>query len=129
MLLLNAGWRKSTALLANALSSLTAVLGGILGYFFLNASQSAIPYVVTLAAASFIYISVADLLPMLHRSLTQKFAHQAAWLLCGIAIFPVLRMLCTIIEIYGQFGRVVSDFILINYVYIGYRPNYPLQST
>lgn len=87
-ILLNAGWRKSTALLANALSSLTAVLGGILGYFFLNASQSAIPYVLTLAAASFIYISVADLLPILHRSLTQKFAHQAAWLLCGIAIIP-----------------------------------------
>ena len=42
----------------------------------------------TLAAASFIYIAVADLLPILLRQLEGRFARQAAWLLAGIAIIP-----------------------------------------
>lgn len=90
VILLNAGWKKPQALLANVLSSLTAMLGGVLGYFFLESAQAVVPYVLTLAAASFIYISVADLLPILHRQLTGRFAHQAAWLLGGVAIVPGL---------------------------------------
>lgn len=88
VILLSAGWSRPQALLANALSSLTAVLGGVLGYFFLQAAQFAIPYALTLAAASFIYIAVADLLPILHRQLEGRFACQAAWLLGGIAVIP-----------------------------------------
>ena len=88
VILLCAGWSRRHALLANALGSLTAVVGGIVGYFFLQAGSVAVPYVLTLAAASFIYIAVADLLPILHRQLEGRFARQAAWLLAGIAIIP-----------------------------------------
>lgn len=67
MVLLDSGYGKRQALYFNLLSSLTSVVGGVLGYFVLNRVEGAIPYVLALAAASFIYIAVADLVPALHR--------------------------------------------------------------
>lgn len=88
VLLLNAGWSKRLALLANAASSLTSLLGGLLGYYFMHDAMGIQPYVLTLAAASFIYIAVADLLPLLHRQANRHFAAQAGWIAAGIAIVP-----------------------------------------
>jgi zinc and cadmium transporter len=76
-LLLNAGWQKRRALLANGASSLTSLLGGILGYFFLEEIQSIQPYVLAFAAASFLYIAIADLLPALHGHVQTSPGHQA----------------------------------------------------
>lgn len=88
VLLLNAGWSKRLALLANAASSLTSLLGGLLGYYFMHDAMGVQPYVLTLAAASFIYIAVADLLPLLHRQANRHFAGQAGWIAAGVAIVP-----------------------------------------
>ena len=65
--LLDAGlsWRR--ALFWNVAFSLAAVGGGVLGYFALSVAQPVIPYVIALAAASFIYIAIADLIPGLHQ--------------------------------------------------------------
>jgi zinc and cadmium transporter len=93
ILLLNAGYTRSRALLFNGLASLAAVLGGLVGYFALSAGQGLQPYVLILAAASFIYIALADLVPDLHR---QSRRAKAGWLkqsmlmLTGIAIIAVL---------------------------------------
>jgi zinc and cadmium transporter len=43
------------------------VIGGIAAYFFLGHSLQVLPYALTLAASSFLYIAVADLIPGLHR--------------------------------------------------------------
>lgn len=67
ILLLNAGYSKARAFAYNILSSLAAVVGGCVGYFALDAAKGAIPFVVVLAAASFIYIAVADLIPWMQR--------------------------------------------------------------
>ncbi len=67
MVLLDAGVSKARALALNALSGGAMVLGGLVGYFALDGVQSAVPYVLVVAAASFIYIAVADLVPGLHR--------------------------------------------------------------
>lgn len=67
MVLLESGWSRRAALFWNALASLAAVAGGVLGYFALSAGQAAVPYVLAVSAASFIYIAVADLIPELHR--------------------------------------------------------------
>ena len=89
VLLLNAGWSRRKAFVANALSSLTAVGGGLLGYFALAGAKDLLPYVLTIAAASFIYIAVADLLPMLHRQ-GNSFAVQSALIGLGVMAVPVL---------------------------------------
>lgn len=67
MVLLHSGYSRRRALLLNVLSGLAAVFGGVLGYFILNGAQQAVPYVLTLSAASFIYIAMADLVPELHK--------------------------------------------------------------
>ena len=66
MVLLSAGYSKSRAFMLNLLCSLTAVAGGLLGYFLVQETRALIPYALALAAASFIYIAVADLVPELH---------------------------------------------------------------
>jgi zinc and cadmium transporter len=65
--LLDSGFSKRRALKWNVVFSITAVAGGVLGYFGLSAVHQAIPYVLALSAASFIYIAIADLVPGLHQ--------------------------------------------------------------
>ena len=65
MVLLAAGYSRQRALLLNAVSGSAAVAGGLVGYVVLQGVQGAIPYLLALAAASFIYIAVADLVPAL----------------------------------------------------------------
>ena len=89
ILLLNAGWSRRKAFLANAASSLTSVLGGLLGYFALDGAEHFLPYVLTIAAASFIYIAVADLLPLLHRQ-RSNFALQSALIGLGVMVVPLV---------------------------------------
>jgi zinc and cadmium transporter len=68
IVLLHSGYSRKKALLLNLVSSLTAVVGGVIGYFALESARGAVPYVLVLTAASFIYIAVADLIPDMHRS-------------------------------------------------------------
>lgn len=67
MVLLAAGYSRARALALNVVSSLGSVLGGVLGWFTLQGATGVIPYALALAAASFIYIAVADLVPVLQR--------------------------------------------------------------
>lgn len=69
VVLLNAGFSRGRALLYNALSSLTAVAGGVAGYFVVGPWHDLFPYLLVVAASSFIYVAVADLLPRLQRRL------------------------------------------------------------
>jgi zinc and cadmium transporter len=98
VLLLNAGLSRSRAFLFNGLSSLTSVLGGVMGYFILGTVKTLLPYALTLAAASFIYISVADLMPLLHR---HRERHAMRWqvglLAIGVAAAPLSHLLIDLI--------------------------------
>ena len=67
LILLHSGYSKSRALLLNMLSSAAMVAGGVLAYFMLQTLQHWIPPLLGLAAASMLYVSVADLIPGLHR--------------------------------------------------------------
>ncbi len=65
--LLNGGMSRARALALNLLTSLTSVIGGVAAYFSLSGVQHVLPYALALAASSFLYIAVADLIPGLHR--------------------------------------------------------------
>lgn len=67
MVLLDGGLSKSHALLLNTLSGAAMTLGGVLGWLMLDHAKDVIPYALSLAAASFIYIAVADLVPELQQ--------------------------------------------------------------
>ncbi len=66
-ILLHSGYGRVRALQLNLVASLASVLGGVLGYFTLRTMQSWTPSMLALAAASLLYVSVADLIPGLHR--------------------------------------------------------------
>jgi zinc and cadmium transporter len=67
LILLHSGYSKSQALLLNVLSSAAMVVGGVLAYFTLQTMVQWVPPLLGLAAASMLYVSVADLIPGLHR--------------------------------------------------------------
>jgi len=66
-ILLHSGFTRGRALLYNVISSTTTVVGGVAAYFFLSGAMVVVPYVLAVAASSFIYIAVADLIPGLHK--------------------------------------------------------------
>ena len=85
IVLLNAGFTRARALLFNALSGLASVAGGVLGYLVVEPWRELFPYLLVVAASSFVYISVADLLPQLQRRLRlQETLAQLAWLATGL---------------------------------------------
>jgi zinc and cadmium transporter len=67
VILLHSGYSKLAALALNLLSSFAMLVGAFLAYFTLQAAQEWIGTVLALAAASMIYVAVADLIPGLHR--------------------------------------------------------------
>jgi zinc and cadmium transporter len=67
VILLHSGYSKSQAFMFNALSSAAMVIGGGIGYLALQSVQDWIPSLLGLAAASMLYVSVADLIPGLHK--------------------------------------------------------------
>ena len=67
LILLHSGYSRLKALAFNLLSSLATLIGGLLAYFALSAVQGVVPMFLALAAASMIYVAVADLIPGLHK--------------------------------------------------------------
>lgn len=65
--LLNAGWSRARALWCNFATSLTAVVGGVAAWVSLQPVLGVLPWVLAVAAASLLYVAVADLIPGLHR--------------------------------------------------------------
>jgi zinc and cadmium transporter len=67
LVLLHGGLSRRRALLMNLVTSVAMVIGGTLGALALGRIQAAVPVLLALAAASMIYVAVADLIPGLHR--------------------------------------------------------------
>ncbi|HZF26274.1 MAG TPA: ZIP family metal transporter [Steroidobacteraceae bacterium] len=86
-ILLNGGFSRARALALNLLTSLTSVLGGVIGYFALSHAMGLLPYALAVTAASLLYVAVADLIPGLHRR-TDPLAgvQQVALIAIGIAV-------------------------------------------
>lgn len=92
-ILLHSGFSRMRAFVYNMLASATMVLGGLLAYFFLSTASALVPYVLALAAASFIYIAVADLIPSLHRRVHMRATiAQTLLIVAGIALIFVAEL-------------------------------------
>jgi len=93
-LLLHGGMSRGRALMLNLLTSLTSVVGGVVAYTALGESLQALPYAIALAAASFLYIAVADLIPGLHRRVDPgSGAKQLLFIVVGVAVIYVSHQL------------------------------------
>jgi len=66
-ILVHSGMSRGRALVMNMATGLTSIIGGVAAYFGLQRAIGALPYALALAAAGFLYIAVAGLIPGLHR--------------------------------------------------------------
>lgn len=90
VLLLHSGYSRGRALFFNILSSLTTIIGAIITYYSLQNSLAVVPYFIAIAAASFIYIAVADLIPTLHKRVEFKETiRQIILISLGVAIIAI----------------------------------------
>lgn len=91
-ILLHSGFDRGKALLYNVLASLGTVIGGVLAYFSLGNLHQVLPYFLTLAASSFIYIAVADLIPSLHQKTDSKASlQQIGFILAGVVLIVTMQ--------------------------------------
>ena len=94
LILLHSGYSKFKALAFNLLSSLATLVGAMLAYFALSELTSWIPSLLGLAAASMIYVAVADLIPGLHKRTELKATVQQVLLIVlGIASIALVQAL------------------------------------
>jgi zinc and cadmium transporter len=99
-ILLQSGYSKGKALLYNVLASLTTVVGGVLAYFSLGDLHDSLPYFLALAASSFIYIAVADLIPSLHKKTDMKTSlQQITLILAGVLLICLMHGIAHDIEL------------------------------
>jgi zinc and cadmium transporter len=92
LILLHSGYSRARALAMNLLSSLATVVGGVLGYFALQAVQQFEATLLGFVAASMIYVAVADLIPGLHRRPELRdTAFQALLIALGIGAIAAVR--------------------------------------
>jgi zinc and cadmium transporter len=90
VVLLHSGFSRKKALVFNVLSSLTTIVGALLAYWSLGDMQYLLPYVLAVAASSFIYIAVADLIPGLHkRAEASATVQQIVLIGAGVALIYV----------------------------------------
>ncbi|OUW05308.1 MAG: hypothetical protein CBD16_01155 [Betaproteobacteria bacterium TMED156] len=76
---------KQDALKKVSLAGFFAVFGGIMGFIFLESFDDLLPYFLILAASSFVYVSLADLIPQLQKELSlPETMYQLLWLFSGV---------------------------------------------
>ena len=85
---LHSGYSRRKALFYNLLSSFATLVGGLLAYFALSAVEGVVPVMLSLAAASMIYVAVADLIPGLHKRAELKATLQQV-VLIGLGIASI----------------------------------------
>lgn len=92
-ILLDSGYNRQKALLLNGLSSVATLPGALIAYFWLDATQGAVPYILAISAASFIYIATVDLIPALHRQAAPEASlHQLMLLMAGIFTIALFHL-------------------------------------
>ncbi|MES2501427.1 MAG: ZIP family metal transporter [Pseudomonadota bacterium] len=86
LILLHSGYSKKQAFIFNLVSSLATAVGGFIAYFALSHVQTWVPTILGLAAASMLYVAVADLIPSLHkRTELRATISQLSLIACGVA--------------------------------------------
>ncbi len=90
--LVSGGFKKSQAIFYSFVAQCTCVLGGILGYFFMNRLEVLASLIVPFAAGGFIYIAAADLIPGMHKTEGIEKVSSFAWLCAGLALMMITKI-------------------------------------
>ncbi len=92
--LIHGGWKVSTALFYNFFSALAAVAGALLVLLFLRHLQAVPDWLIALAASSFIYIALSDLIPEIHKEKdAKKSLFLLTWFVLGVLAMGLILLL------------------------------------
>ncbi len=92
IVLLSSGFSKAKALLWNGLSGLATLAGALVAYVMLGQAGAVVPYALAIAAAGFLYIGLADLVPGLHgRRGAASGLLQFLMMLAGIGVIALIQ--------------------------------------
>jgi zinc and cadmium transporter len=92
--LIYGGFSKRKAIMLNFVVALTAVLGGIVGYFVSNLIEDIVLLILPFAAGGFIYIAATDLVPEIRKELDmKKYMATLFVFICGILIMWVTKVI------------------------------------
>ena len=90
-ILLHGGYSRRRALGLNALSGAAGGVGAVAAFLFLDMLPGVLPYLLVLAASSFLYVAMADLIPGLHRGRTDAGSlRQILLIAAGVATMVAL---------------------------------------
>lgn len=85
VILVHSGFSRLKAILLNLLASAATLTGAVLAYLVFSGMAVWVPFLLALAASSLIYVSVADLIPGLHkRAEIKATALQMGMILLGV---------------------------------------------
>ena len=94
MVLRSGASNKRMALVKVSLAGAVTALGGLVGYWLVDALHDYLPYFLVVASSSFVYVALADLIPQLQKRLTLKETlAQVTWLALGIGLVTLLSSL------------------------------------
>jgi len=90
-ILIHSGYTKKKAFTYNIISSSTTIPASIISYFILDDIEFAVPFLLAISAASFIYIALSDLTPELHQHTDFKYIiRQLIIMILGIVLMMFL---------------------------------------
>lgn len=92
--LVHSGFTRAGAFRYNVAVGIATLAGGLAGYYALAGMQKMLPTVLAIAAASLLYVAVADLIPSLHRrSEPVETVKQLALIGLGVAVIAIAHAL------------------------------------
>ena len=85
---------RRIAIIKVSLAGAVTALGGVVGYVLVDQLYAYLPFFLILAASSFMYVALADLIPQLQkRASMQETTAQIAWLAIGIGMVMAVSRL------------------------------------
>ena len=91
-ILLHSGYARRRAFAFNVATGLATLAGGLLGFLALATMKDLLPTVLAVAAASLLYVAVADLIPSLHRHPAPRATALQLLLICiGVGLIAVVH--------------------------------------
>jgi zinc and cadmium transporter len=93
---------RRVALVKVSLAGAVTTLGGLTGYWLVEQLSRYLPFFLVVAASSFMYVALADLIPQLQKRLSSRqTATQVLWLLAGILLVSGVGWLAHGAELHG----------------------------
>lgn len=89
-ILLHLGFNRSKVLGFNILTGITAFAGALLGFYFAGKIEGALPVLLSLTTANFLYLSLSDLLPEIHEKVKGKSLLHALPFFLGVVMILLL---------------------------------------